>query len=396
MREFLDRANALRDYTVAARRKIHSLGGLQFDIQPSCDFICGELDAMGIPYELVCPCGIVARVGSGEKTVLLRADYDALPIEEKDDLPYAAHNGTKHACGHDFHASMLLTAAKILKEMEEALPGQVMFMFQPAEEGGGGAQRMIDGGLFAKGKPDMAFGIHMAVGGEGDTTGHVLYARSISHFSGAGLAITVRGKGGHGARPFECHDPITTAAHILVGLQQIISYEIANDERVVVSFGAIHGGKAGNVITDAVTMQGTIRTINDQTRDFVCERIRAIATGIAEAFRCEAEVDIKIGAPAVRNNPEVGEALFPILSEIAGEGRVEMRDNTVSYGGDDFSLVLNEVPGIMIRLGAGSPAEGYAFTLHHPDVRFNEDALPVGVAINCNVAYEWLRQHSGK
>lgn len=387
---FLKRALELEPEIKTARRTIHSFGGLGFDLQESASFIKDNLEEWNIPYSEICPCGIVATLGHGNPVFLLRGDYDALPMEEKSGLPFAATNGTCHSCGHDFHSSMLLYAAKMLKEAEHELNGTVKLMFQPAEEGGGGCSTMVKGGVLENPKVDAGMAIHVAVGNDMTDSCTVHYSRGPAFASGALVKIKIKGKGGHGAQPHTAIDPITAAAAIITDLQHIISMEVPSDERAVLTFGKIMGGTAPNVITDEVEFSGTCRTYTEQMADFMHKRVLEVTENVAKAMRVEAEITYKQGGKAVMNDPSLCDKLYPFVEDITGKGKVLLVDRPTSYGGEDFSEITSRIPALVLKLGVGSPKEGYTFPIHHPAALFDEAALPYGAAVYANCAFNWL------
>lgn len=394
MDSFLTRATELLPQIVESRRIIHRFAGVGYDLKDSADYIRGELMKSGITVSEICSCGLVATIGHGEPVFLLRADYDALPFQEATGLDFAAQNGSCHACGHDFHSSMLLWAAKILKERESQLCGTVKLMFQPAEEGGGGCEAMVKAGVLEHPRVDAAMAVHVAVGNEGSSVGKLYYSRGAAYAAGNAVTITVRGKGGHGAMPHHAVDPVSIAAQIITSLQRIIAMEIASDDRMVLTFGSIHGGSAPNVITDEVQIRGTLRTFDEEVREFAIRRIDEIAQGVAKSMRAEAEVIIPKGGQAVMNDPALCQQLFPIFEDVMGEGNVAMIDRPTSYGGEDFSVISHLVPSVAIKLGTGSPEEGYSLPIHNPAVTFDERALAHGSAVYAGAAFYWLKTHS--
>lgn len=394
MNAFLERATRLKDEMTAARRVIHQNGGVGFDLRENADFIMARLREMGIEPREICPCGIVATIGTGGKTVLLRADYDALPLAEESGLPFAATNGSCHACGHDFNAVSLLYAAKMLKEREGELKGTVKLMFQPAEELGKGAKAMIDAGLLENPAVDVAFGLHMGIGEDDCSLGDVAYTRGPRFAAADKINIIIKGRGGHGAFPSKSIDPITTAARVILGLQNIIPMEIDSAQRAILTFGAISGGKANNSIPDEVQLAGTLRTLDEDVRAFMRTRIREIATGIAQAMRCEAVVNLDEGSiPAATMDPALCDAMHASVEEIA-TGTVHVSHTVTAMGSEDFAEISSRVPAMSVQAGAGSPKEGYHISVHNPKVLFNEDCLIQGAALFANLAFNWLKDNA--
>lgn len=394
MNYFLERANEMKDEMVAIRRRIHQNAGIGFDIRENADLIREELAKMGIESTEVCECGVTATIGHGGKCIMLRADYDALPMAEESGLPFAATNGTCHACGHDLNATNLLFAAKMLKERESELKGTVKLMFQPAEEIGAGALAMIRGGLLENPKVDAAVSLHGNVGAPGAYVGTTGYTRGPTFAACDKLIITVRGKGGHGAEPHGAVNPLVIAAQIILALQNIIPSEVNSTERNVLTMCSIVGGKAPNVIQPELQLLGTLRTVDDENRAFIKKRIVEVCEGIAQAMRGEVVCDLDSASlPATVSNVDMCDAIHPYLAEICGAENVAVREGQ-RMGSEDFSEVASRVPSVGLGLGAGAVEEGYTVGVHNPTVRFKEECLPYGAAIFANVAFSWLRDHS--
>ncbi len=394
MNQYLQSAREMMPKLAEDRRRIHQMGGVGFDLRQSADYILDELEKAGIEGREICPCGIVATIGQGGKTILLRADFDALPLEEATGLPFANQSGSCHACGHDFHAAMLLAAARMLKARERELRGTVKLMFQPSEETLEGSMAMIKAGLLENPKVDAAFAIHVGAGSPASETGTVRYSRGATYSAGDKLVVTVRGRGGHGATPSKNIDPVTAAAQIIVAIQHIISMEVPTSERVTVTFGVIQGGTADNIIPDEVVFKGTIRTFSREMREFVKRRVQEIAELTGKAMRADVEVAYNpVSVPPVVNDAAMAEKMFPYLEEITGPGRTALLNEPTSFGSEDFAHVTERVPGVMINLGAGTPDKGYDKAMHNPAVLLDEGALPYGAAILANCAERWLEDN---
>jgi len=394
MNEFYARAVELLPEIQKAQRTIHSYGGRAFDLQPSADFLTGELRKMGIAVREIAPCCLVAEIGrEGGKTILLRADYDALPLDEQTGFPYAATNHTCHACGHDYHAAMLLYAAKMLKERESELNGRVRLMFQPAEETFEGGRVMTRNGVLEG--VDAGFAMHIAAGRETSDACTIRYSRGATYSAVNTFEITVHGHGGHGALPHLTVDPISVGSRIVIAAQQLLAMERPADRMLVVSFGSFHSGAAFNIIPDTAVLEGTIRTFDQDVRQLALRRLKEIAEGTATAMRAEAEVyyDPASAGDAVVNNKGMAEEIFPWLEDITGRGKTALLDTPASFGSEDFCFISNAVPSVIIALGAGSISEGYEFGMHNPRVRFDDRALAIGAATHANVAVNWLKAH---
>lgn len=396
MHQILREANELRSELVTHRRRIHALAETGFDLNETRAYVRSQLLEMGYSPRDCGRCGLISDIGRGPKTILLRADMDALPMAEETALDYACPNGNMHACGHDLHTAMLLGAAKLLKAHEADLTGRVRLMFQPAEERFEGARDMIDDGALEG--VNGAMMIHVTVGAPLPTGTAIISSPGISAPGADYFTITVRGKSCHGSAPQDGVDPITAAAQILIAMQQIQTRELGIGDSAVLTVGSIHGGSASNVIADSVTMGGTLRTLDEAVRQRIKERMTDISRGIAAAFRAEAEVEFGSGCPCLQNDPIISGVATRALKELLGPDRAYTTrelapDGRPTAGGsEDFAYVSQQVPAVMVALAAGNPSNGYTFPLHHPKVRFDEDALPYGAAIHAWCAMQWLKK----
>jgi IAA-amino acid hydrolase len=331
----------------------------------------------------------VATLGNGDgPCVGLRADMDALPIQEEADVPFRSqHEGRMHACGHDCHTAMLLGAARVLKQREAEIRGTVKLLFQPAEEGGAGGKRMREEGALDDPHVERIFGLHvwpmLPTGTIGSRTGTFLAATG-------SLAITVVGKGGHAAMPHLAVDPIATAAKVVCELQTIISREVDPLQGGVVSITMVHGGEAFNVIPPEVQMRGTIRSLTGAGLEFLKQRVREIATHVAAANRCEAQVEF----PGNDYPPTVNDAhLWSVAQEIGREllGDSNVQEVPPVMGGEDFAFYTEQVPGCFVALGIREESQGAVYSVHHPKFKADEDALPIGSALHVAFALRSLR-----
>jgi amidohydrolase len=335
--------------------------------------------------------GVVGLIDGGKpgKTVLLRADMDALPIVEMGELPFRSENdGVMHACGHDGHVAMLLAAAKLLTERRGELRGQVKLMFQPAEEGGGGAMKMIDDGLMEAPNVDAAFALHV----DSLLDAGKLQLRPGPLFAAADrFTILVRGKGGHAAQPHLVVDPIVVASHIVIGLQTLVSREVDPDDRAVFTVGSIHAGTAENVIPDTASILGTLRTYTPALRSYLEQRIREMSAGIAASMRASAEVDWRPGYPPVINHESAIDLLNEVALETVGPGLSLV--GQPSMVAEDFSYLIERVPGAMFRLGIRKPSWTGPRAHHTSDFDMDESALPTGTAMLAATAIRYLNTH---
>jgi IAA-amino acid hydrolase len=376
----LSRAHEHGDWIVKIRRAIHQHPELMYQEVRTSALIRATLDELGISYTFpVAETGVVAIIGTGDgECIALRADMDALAIEEKADVPFRSEiPGQMHACGHDCHVAMLLGAARLLKENEGSIRGTVKLLFQPAEEGGAGGKRMCDEGALSNPSVDQIYGLHvwadLPTGTIGSREGTLLAAAGT-------VEIVIQGSGGHAAAPHMTKDPISTAAKIVTELQTIVSREVNPLEAAVISISTINGGSAYNIIPAEVRLTGTIRSLTVDGYTFLQERVREVAEGVASANRCEAEVAF----PGQHYPPTVNDTgLWARARAIAGEmlGDDGVREVPPQMAGEDFAYYLDSVPGCFIGVGVHNPAKGAVFGVHNPNFTVDEEALPVGAAL---------------
>jgi amidohydrolase len=368
---------SLVSHVVELRRAIHRRPELGFDVDETAALVERELDALGIEHRRLARTGVVGVVRGARagRVAALRADMDALPITERTGLPYASEiEGKMHACGHDAHTAMLLGAASVLAAARDGLQGTVVLIFQPAEEGPGGAEPMIAEGALDQPPVDAIAMLHvdprLEPGAIGITPGPV-------NASTDELFITVRGKGGHGAYPHTAVDAVPAAAAIVLALQNVAARETDPLKSVVVTIGTITGGYANNVIADEVQMRGTLRALDPEIREGLEGRVRRIVDGVATAYNASAEVRVVRGYPPVVNDVALAEA-FAEYMRAQSPFRVQRMPPTM--GGEDFAYFAQRVPGVHVRLGVRSDEAGAVHPGHSPQFRIDEAALPVGVA----------------
>jgi amidohydrolase len=365
------------------RHDIHAHPELGFEEQRTADFVARRLAECGIEvFRGIGKTGVVGRLRAGDspRTIGLRADMDALPIEEATNLPYRSQNGGRmHACGHDGHTAMLLGAARYLAETRN-FDGTVHLIFQPAEEGLGGGAAMVADGLFERFPCEAIFGMHnrpgLAVGKFQIRTGAMMAG-------GAYFDIAVTGRGAHGARPEASIDPVITASHIAIAVQSIVSRNVRPLDTAVVSITQIHTGEAYNVIPERAVIRGTARCFSRETMAMVEHNLRRIAVGVAGGFGATAELDFRIIFPALVN--DAGEACFiaDAAAELVGADNVNREGNLV-MASEDFSYMLEQRPGAYIQIGNG---EGFGgCEVHNPGYDFNDAALPLGASLFARLA----------
>ena len=345
--------------------------------------------------------GILVLAGGKKpgKTILLRGDMDALPVQEESGVDFASEvPGRMHGCGHDMHTAMMLGAAKLLKAHEEELEGTVKLEFQPAEEIFQGSPDMIANGLLEDPKVDAAVMFHV-VAGMPLPSGMVLVpGGGITMASCEQYHITVHGKGGHGSMPEACIDPITAAAHIHIALQEINSREMDPHGFGVFTTGRFQAGAASNVIPDTAEMWGTIRTTDPENKvgELIHKRMTEIAQGVAAAYRCTAEVGFSDYCPCMVVDHALAGNALTYMTELVGQGAMDMSKLTggkAGGGSEDFAFVSHEVPTVSMFLSAGNAKEGYAYGQHHPKVKFDDSILYEGSAAYSWFALRWLSEH---
>lgn len=400
----LREAAEMKEALTEKRKYLHAHAETGFALENTLAYVKSELLGMGFTPESCGRAGITALAGGKKpgRVFLLRADMDALPIREQSGVEFASENGCMHACGHDMHTAMLLGAARLLKKHEDEFPGTVKLMFQPAEEIFEGSRDMIRAGVLENPRVDAALMIHVMAGMPFAPGTVIVSDPGVSAPAADYFEIRVRGKGCHGSMPNMGVDPLLTAAHILIALEEIRTRELAMNDRAVLTIGTLHAGTAANAIPDEAVMGGSLRTFDEGVRARVKERLTDIAAGIAKAFRAEAEVTFGSGCPTLRNDKALSEDTYRYVRELLGAGRAfsvaELSANggaSGSAGSEDFAYVSEKVPSIMLALAAGQPEKGYAYPQHHPMVKFDSDALETGCAVYAYTAMRWLEEHGG-
>ena len=377
-----DAIGAYHDDLTRIRQDIHAHPELGFEEQRTSDIVAAELEKYGIEvYRGIGKTGVVGalRVGNSPQSVGLRADMDALPIHESNTFGHVStHAGVMHACGHDGHTVMLLGAARYLAETRN-FNGHVFFIFQPAEEGLGGAQAMLDDGLFEQFPCDCLFGMHNRPSlplGEFAVRGGPMMA------GGAFFDIEIDGKGAHGARPETSIDPVVVGANIVTALQSIVSRSARPVDTAVVSVTQMHSGDAYNVIPQTARLSGTVRTFSNEVMALVEQRMREIATGVASAYGATAEVDFRAIFRPTINDVDEADYAARICTDLVGADKVE-RAPPLIMASEDFSFMLERIPGCYINIGNGGFDEnGHldACEVHNPGYDFNDAALPLGAS----------------
>ena len=403
--QIISQSNAIEEEVIKWRRDFHQnpeLSNREFETSKK---VAAFLKQLGMEVKTgIAHTGVVGILKGGKPgpVVALRADMDALPVIERVDLPFASkvkatflgqEVGVMHACGHDTHVAMLMGAAKILSGIKKDLKGTVVFLFQPAEEGAppgeeGGAELMVKEGVLKDHEVDVVFGLHISSGLE---VGSMRYRAGSLMAAADRFTIKVKGKQTHGSTPWTGVDPIVTSAQIIMGLQTVVSRQSElTKEAVVISVGKFQSGVRSNIIPEEAEMIGTIRTLDTAMQRIVHEKIRQVATSIAESMGAIAEVDIQIGYPVTHNSPELTAQMLPTLFETFGEDYV--RVSKARTGAEDFSFFAREVPGFFFFLG-GMPKGQSVFEAaphHTPDFYIDESGLKLGVRALCNLSLDYM------
>ena len=389
---YYKRALELRTETVEHRRYFHTNAEVGLNTPKAKAYIMEKLTEYGIlPQE--CGHGVTALIGSGSKVLLLRADMDALPMKEESGETFACPTGTEaHTCGHDFHAAMLLTAAKMLKENEAELKGTVKLMFQPAEETFEGAKDMIAHGILENPSVDAALAFHISPGKM--PVGMFMYnSGGVMMSSVDGFKITVRGKGAHGAYPHSSIDPINIGVHIYLALEALIAREADPDKSCVLTIGSFSAGSVANIIPDTAVLQGTIRTNDIECRKLLVRRMKEIAQKTAEAYGGSVEIEMLSEVAPLICDSKLTDEMAGYMTELDIPGLTPVPGISASAS-EDFATIAERIPSTFMYLSAGFPDERGAAPAHNPKVLFNEEVCPIGAGCLAHCATQWLQHRS--
>ncbi len=387
--EFHAAAQALESELIARRRDFHRHPELGFQEYRTAEIVANELNALGL--EVQTGIGLTGVVGllEGDRpgpTLLMRFDMDALPIHEANATDYISQtDGVMHACGHDGHTSIGLAVAKMLAPFRSEIGGTLKFVFQPAEEGLGGAAAMVKDGVMHDPAPERSLSLHIwndkPLGWVGATDGPCMAASER-------FTITLQGKGGHGASPFLTKDPVNAAAQIVTALNSIVARNVNALDAAVVSVTAVKGGEAFNVIPDSAELRGTIRTFRPEVRELVLRRVHDIADGIARAMDCIPTIEMKSITPAVVNDPTMAASVRAAASRLPGVAQVV--DDERTMGSEDMALMMNTVPGCYFFVGSNDPSRDLDYPHHHPRFDFDEQVLVQAAALMASAAAEYV------
>ena len=386
------RVDELFHELVDIRRDLHMHPETSEHEYRTCERICQYLDSWGIEYvKGVAKTGIVAivRGKNGGKTIGARADIDALPVTELNDLPFKSVNeGVMHACGHDIHTTIHLGLLKILKEMEDELQGNVKVFFQPAEETIGGAKRMIEEGCLKNPDVDYMLCLHLMPNLE---SGYVELKYGKLNAATNEFSIKVKGKSGHAAYPEQSVDPVVTSGYIITALQSLVSRNISPLNSVVLTLAQINGGTKNNVIPGEVIMSGTLRTLDEETRAFSKNRIKDIVENTAKAYGAIGSVEFDEGYPALINDDGVVDVLNETAISTLGSDKVSFKEFP-SMGADDYSYFLNKVKGVYYFLGCGNKAKGWTAPIHTEYFIADEECIKTGLILQINSILNLLKK----
>ncbi|AZR73259.1 peptidase M20 [Anoxybacter fermentans] len=386
--------NKIFDELIQIRRYFHRFPELGFQEVKTSEKIAQLLEKWGLEVQKgIAKTGVVGLLKGSRpgKTLGIRSDIDALPIVEQTGLEFASeHSGIMHACGHDGHIAIALGTARVLSALKDQIAGNVKFIFQPAEEGPGGAEKMIEEGILENPSVDAIIGLHIwpeiPSGSIGISKGPIMAAADR-------FDIKIIGVGGHGAVPHKAVDPVVIGSEVVVALQNLISREIDPLDSAVISIGTFQAGSAFNIIPKEAELSGTVRTFNPKLRELLPQRIEEIVAGITKALRAEYEYKYHYYYPVTINDPEFTEFFRKVAVDLIGADRVREIPRP-SMGGEDFSFYLQKVPGTFFFLGTRNEKKGLNKSVHHPEYTIDEDILPIGVELFCGTALTYLKPDS--
>ena len=381
---FLQEACGLKEELIQWRRALHKMPEVGTDLPRTMAYLQERLGEMGIACRLHRDISCIeATIGTGGKCFLLRSDVDAIPVPEEADLPFRSENGCMHGCGHDLHGTILLGAAKLLKDHEQELGGRVKLLFQSGEEVFQGAKAAVEAGVLEG--VDAAFAMHviamMPVG--------VIMTGKEAMASVDGFKITLTGHGGHGSMPETSIDPINAAVQVYLALQSLIAREIGGTEEAVLTIGQLTAGEAANVIPERAVLQGTLRTFAPAVRQRLCQRIREVVAGVAATYRCQWEYEVLSACPSVITEDAVTRSVEQSIRTVVPQFHI--LGGAHGMGSEDFAEIAQRVPSAYYMMGAGPQDETKRLGQHNPKIEFNEDVLPIGAAIYAQAAVDWLQ-----
>ncbi|WP_411681576.1 M20 metallopeptidase family protein [Clostridium thailandense] len=385
---FLSMANELKKELIELRRDFHMHPELGYEEHRTSDFIKTFLKKEGIEYRETAGTGVCGIIrGKGQKTIALRGDIDALPLQDKKSCDYSSKtNGKMHACGHDAHTTILLGAAKVLNSIRNELNGNVKLFFEPAEETTGGAKVMIQEGILEEPHVDMILGLHVE---ENLEVGKIGVKMGVVNAASNPFTIKIKGRGAHGARPHTGVDPVVIASSVVLALQNIISRELPPTDPAVLTIGSIHGGTAQNIIPEEVTIAGIIRVMTTEHRVYVKQRLVEVVEGIVHSMRGKCEINIEESYPCLYNDDTAVQQLLASAEKVIGRDNIKMLQSP-SMGVESFAYFSLERPAAFYYLGSRNESKGIVHPAHGSLFDIDEDCLPIGVAVQCQTAFEYL------
>ena len=383
----IDKSKELESYIIEKRRDFHRNPEIKFEEERTSRIVKEELEELGYSIKETAETGVVATLNGGKegKTVALRADMDALELQEENDVPYKSQiDGKMHACGHDAHTAMLLGAARILSEMKDELEGTVKLVFQPGEEGGAGAKKILDEGNLKD--IDAIFGLHVAAH---QKSGAIEVSPGPIMASSDSFLITIKGEGGHAAHPHQTHDPMIPANDIYDALNKIVTSNIDPLSTAVVKAPKIKTADSYNVIPEKVIMNGTIRTFDLDVREKIVDRIKQISEHYSKAWDCKSEFELERNYyPPTVNDENMSEFVKNVAKEY-----FEIEEFEKEMGAEDFAFYLQEKPGCFMFMGTGDEEKGTEYPAHHPKFDVDEGELHKGTALYAKMAIEFLKKY---
>ncbi|WMJ80890.1 M20 family metallopeptidase [Clostridium sp. MB40-C1] len=386
--DFLNMAKGIQNELISIRRDFHMHPELDFDLNRTVEKVKEFLDKEGIEYFETSKKGICGIIrGNDSKTIGIRADMDALPMDEKRECDYSSKvSGRMHACGHDVHTTVLLGTAKILNSMKDKLKGNVKLFFEPAEETTGGAIHMIEEDVLNNPKVDAVIGLHVE---PNIKCGKIGIKRGVVNAASNPFNIKIKGRGGHGAYPHSTIDPIVISANVITAIQSIVSREIPPTDPAVITIGSIHGGTTQNIIPDEVEISGIMRTMTLEHREYVKKRIVELTKGICESMRGSCEINIQESYPCLYNNDDVVDILKKSGDEILGEENIVILEKP-TMGVESFAYFSLERPSAFYYLGTGNKEKDTEYPLHSSYFDVDEDSIINGVMVNCKTVINFL------
>ena len=393
MNQFLKRAKELESLLQTDRRYLHQHAEAGEDLPTTTRYVMERLREIGLTPTEICPSGVTALIEGAKpgKVLLLRADMDALPMPENNDLPFKTETDAAHNCGHDFHTAMLLCAAQMLYEHRNELCGSVKLMFQPAEENFLGSKNMIENGILENPKVDAALAYHVSAGKM--PVGIYMYNdNGTMMYSVDGFQIDNKGIGSHGAYTQNSIEPINIGVHVYLALEAIMAREVDPTKACVMTVGQFQGGTAENIIPDVATLKGTIRSNDKQARELMVRRMKEVATKTAESYGGTAEITMLSEVPPLICDPKLTDEFVGYMKEMNIQGMMPYPGISASAS-EDFASIAEKVPSTFMYLSAGYPDERGQYGAHNPKVQFNEGVCPIGPSCQAYCATQWLKNN---